>query len=64
MRIVAYCVMPNHWHLVFYPRADADLSKFLRRITLTHTQRYHAKTPTVGYGQVYQGGYKSLAVRR
>ena len=37
MRILAYCLMPNHWHLVLYPRADGDLSKFLQRITLTHT---------------------------
>jgi putative transposase len=62
MRILAYCLMPNHWHMVLYPRADGDLSKFLQRITLTHTQRYHAKTRTVGYGHLYQGRYKSLPV--
>jgi len=62
MRVLAYCLMPNHWHLVLHPRADGDLSKFLRRITLTHTQRYHARTRTVGYGHVYQGRYKSLLV--
>jgi putative transposase len=62
MRILAYCLMPNHWHLVLYPRADGDLSKFLQRITLTHTQRYHSQTRTAGYGHVYQGRYKSLAV--
>ena len=37
MRILAYCLMPNHWHLVLYPRADGDLAKFMQRITLTHT---------------------------
>jgi len=37
MRLLAYCLMPNHWHMVLYPRADGDLSKFLQRITLTHT---------------------------
>jgi putative transposase len=62
MRILAYCLMPNHWHLVLYPRADGDLSQFLRRLTLTHTQRYHARTRTAGYGHVYQGRYKSLLV--
>jgi putative transposase len=62
MRILAYCLMPNHWHLVLYPRADGDLSKFIQRITLTHTQRYHSKSRTVGYGHVYQGRYKSLLV--
>ena len=62
IRILAYCLMPNHWHLVLYPRAQGDLSKFMQRITLTHTQRYHARTRTVGYGHVYQGRYKSLPV--
>ena len=62
MRILAYCLMPNHWHLVLYPRADGDLVNFIQRVTLTHTQRYHAKTQTVGYGHVYQGRYKSLLV--
>ena len=28
MRLLAYCLMPNHWHPVLYPRADGDLSKF------------------------------------
>jgi putative transposase len=62
MRVLAYCLMPNHWHLVLAPRADGDLSKFLQRLTLTHTQRYHARTRTVGYGHVYQGRYKSFLV--
>jgi putative transposase len=61
-RILAHCLMPNNWHLVLYPRADGNLSKFLRRITLTHTQRYHARTWTAGYGHVYQGRYKSPLV--
>ena len=64
MRILAYCLMPNHWHLVLYPRADGDLSRFMQRLTLTHTQRYHARTRTIGYGHIYQGRYKSLPVER
>jgi putative transposase len=31
-------------------------------VTLTHTQRYHARTRTAGYGHLYQGRYKSLPV--
>jgi len=63
MRILAYCLMPNHWHLVLHPRADGDLGKFLQRVTMTPTQRYHAKSRTVGYGHIYQGRYKSLLVQ-
>ena len=63
MRIPAYCVMPNHWHLVLHPKKDGDLSKFVRWLTLTHTQRHHAKTRTIGTGHLYQGRYKSFPVQ-
>lgn len=39
MRILSYCVMPNHWHLVLWPKGDGDLSRFVGWLTLTHTQR-------------------------
>src|SRR5438094_624939 len=29
MRLLAYCLMPNHFHLLLWPRGDADLSHFL-----------------------------------
>jgi len=35
MRLLAYCVMPNHWHLVVWPRAEGDLSTFVGWLTLT-----------------------------
>ncbi len=63
MRIVAYCLMPNHWHLVLYPEHDGDLSRFMQRVSLTHTQRVHAYTKTIGYGHIYQGRYKSFPVQ-
>ncbi|NLX97833.1 MAG: transposase, partial [Rhodopirellula sp.] len=25
MRLLAFCLMPNHWHLVLWPREDGDL---------------------------------------
>ena len=31
MRILAYCLMPNHWHIVLYPRADGELAKFMQK---------------------------------
>ncbi len=42
IRLLAYCVMPNHWHLVVWPRQSGDLSAFMGWITLTHTHRWHA----------------------
>jgi putative transposase len=53
-RILAYCLMPNHWHFVLWPREDGELTGFLRRLTHTHTQRWHAHRHTAGTGHLYQ----------
>ncbi|MEK7107496.1 MAG: transposase [Patescibacteria group bacterium] len=63
MRILAYCLMPNHFHLVLYPQKDCDLQKFMQWVTLTHTQRWHTKNKTTGTGHLYQGRYKSVLVQ-
>ncbi|VAW21734.1 hypothetical protein MNBD_BACTEROID04-1841 [hydrothermal vent metagenome] len=63
MRILAYCIMPNHWHLVLYPKSDGDIVKFMQWLTLTHTQRWHAFHNTIGHGHLYQGRYKSFLVQ-
>jgi REP element-mobilizing transposase RayT len=43
MRLLAYCVLPNHWHLVVWPEEDGALSRFVGWLTLTHTQRWVEK---------------------
>jgi len=60
MRIMAYCIMPNHWHLVLYPRTDTDLAEFMSWLTSTHVRQYRTKTKTIGYGHLYQDRYKSF----
>jgi putative transposase len=30
MRLLAYCLMPNRWHLVLWPQRDGELSELLR----------------------------------
>ncbi len=62
-RILCYCLMPNHWHLVLRPRADGELSEFMRILTVTHTQRWHAFRNTAGTGPVYQGRFKSFPIQ-
>lgn len=63
MRLLAYCVMPNHWHLVLWPLEDGDLSEFVGWLTLTHAQRWHHHKGTVGTGHLYQGRFKSFPVQ-
>ena len=63
MRVLAWCVMPTHWHLVLWPRGDGDLSEFMRWLTVTHTQRWHAAHRTAGTGPLYQGRFKSFPIQ-
>ena len=61
-RILGYCLMPNHWHFVLWPRAEGELTAFLRWLTHTHTQRWHAHYHTSGTGHLYQGRFKAFPV--
>jgi putative transposase len=63
MRILSFCLMPNHWHFVFWPKEDRDLSNFVGWLTLTHTQRWHANRASAGTGHLYQGRFKSFPVQ-
>jgi putative transposase len=63
LRILAYSVMPNHWHLVVWPRTDTEVTEFLQWLTVTHTMRWHAHHQTGGTGHLYQGRFKSFPVQ-
>ena len=64
MRILAYQLMPNHFHLVLYPRKNGDLGLFMHRLSNAHTRKVHARTNTNGSGHLYQGRYKSFLIDR
>jgi len=63
VELFSWCLMPNHWHLLLRAKADGDLSEFMRWLTVTHTQRWHAHHHTSGSGHLYQGRFKSFAVQ-
>lgn len=59
--ILAYCLMPNHFHFLLKPdRADA-LSRFMQWLMTSHVRRYHQHYGTSGH--VWQGRYKSFIVQ-
>jgi putative transposase len=66
LRVLAYSVMPNHWHFVVWPRQEdgSDVSRFFHWLTMSHTQRHHAARRTVGTGPLYQGRFKCFPIER
>jgi putative transposase len=61
-RLLAYCVMPNHWHLVVQPDVDRVLSDYMRWLTTTHAQRWRRASCSRGRGAVYQGRFRWVPV--
>jgi len=60
VQLLAYCLMPNHWHLVLYPEEDGMVSKFIGWLSNAHTRKWHVTKGTIGQGHLYQGRYKSF----
>lgn len=63
VQVFAYCLMPNHFHLVLRPREDGHLAEFMRLGTVTHSMRWHRYRGSAGTGPVYQGRYRAFPVQ-
>jgi putative transposase len=63
VRLLAYCLMSNHWHLLLWPRKDGELGAFMQRLTTMHVRRWHRHRHSDGLGHLYQGTYKSFPVQ-
>ena len=59
IRIAAYCLMPNHYHLLVQT-PQANLSRSMRHINGVYTQRYNRRHGCDG--QLFRGRYKSILV--
>lgn len=60
--VLAWCLMPNHWHLLLRPATGAALPAFMRWLTLAHSRRWQALHAEPGMGTLYQGRYRSHPV--
>ncbi|QDU90193.1 Transposase IS200 like protein [Pirellulimonas nuda] len=60
MRLLAFCLMPNHFHLVAWPRRDGDLSRWMQWLLTAHVRRYHRHYRSSGH--VWQGRFKAFPV--
>jgi putative transposase len=63
MRLLDYCVMTNHFHLLLWPYGEGDLTRYLRWATGVHGQRWRKARKSTGKGAVYQGRYRWVGVQ-
>jgi len=49
MRILAYCLMPNHFHVALWPIGDGHLGRWMQWLLTCHVRRYHHCYGTSGH---------------
>jgi len=62
VEIHAYCLMPNHFHLLLVPKEPNSLSRLMQWVMTSHVRYYHKKNKTSGH--IWQGRYKSFIVEK
>jgi putative transposase len=58
--IVAYCLMPNHIHLLAVPSEQEALAKMMQGVTLSYTQCYNRKEARTG--RLWECRYHSTVI--
>lgn len=59
--LFAYCLMPNHFHIVLRPHGDGDLGRWMQWLLTAHARRYHRHYGTTGH--VWQGRFKTFPMQ-
>ena len=62
VRVLAVCLMPNHFHLVVQPAADGAVSAFMQWWMTSHVRRYHEHYRS--HGHVWQGRFGSFPIQQ
>ena len=57
IEIAAYCLMPNHFHLLAKERQADGISRFMHKITTAYTMYFNKKFERTG--SLFQGTFKS-----
>ena len=61
MRVLAWCLMPNHFHLALWPKDKDNLADWVHWLLTTHSRRdnlWHRLT-----GHVWQGRFRAFPIR-
>lgn len=60
VRVLAFALMPNHYHLLLQPIADNGIPLFIKKLNGGYAKYYNEKYKR--HGTLFQGRYKSIHV--
>lgn len=61
MRVLGWCLMPNHFHIVLQPHRDGDLGPWMQWLLTTHVRRHQYQHGTIG--RIWQGRFKAFPIQ-
>jgi len=61
VRLIAFCLMPNHFHLAVWPRRDGELSAYMMWLLTAQVRRYQQHYHSSGH--VWQGRFRAFAIQ-
>lgn len=62
INLLAYCLMPNHFHLLIYQNTRSSMDKFMNSLCTRYSMYFNRKYKRVG--PLYQDVYKAVLVTR
>jgi putative transposase len=60
VELVAFCLMPNHFHLLLKNLEEGGVAKYLHRVQTAYSKYFNTKYKTTGH--LFQGAYKAVGV--
>lgn len=60
VEIIAYCLNPNHYHLILHQIKDKGIENFMHRVGTSHTKYFNKKNDRSG--SLFQGVFKSIHI--
>ena len=58
--LIAFCLMPNHIHVLLKQAVDGGISKFMKQIADSFTRYFNTKYQRVG--PLFQGAFKAVRI--
>ena len=62
VRILSFCLIPNHFHLLLEPLSENGLTQFMHRLLMGYAKYFNKKHERTG--PLYEGKFKAVSIQR
>lgn len=63
VEIIAFCLMPNHYHLVLRQLVDGGTALFMKKLGDSYVGYFNQKYDRKGMGSLFQGRFKAIHIK-